>query len=155
MIRYFLVVLLVVSSCNIKLDGRPGKSDNVKESKDRKVFLHQYKVTEEIPQIGKISEAWIEHSWRFTKYNLNDIDVDTTHSQLCINMDKSTLDSLFQTWSIEKDDRISYYGLIGNTLVISFNTLQQSDTLKFNVLRGDNDLDANDSLGTILFVKSN
>ena len=155
----FVLLMLLLASCNLKLDGRPGRSESIEESKRREVYLNTYSSEEDLPVIDEIEEAWMEKSWRFTKYNYDDTQFSQHDGyQLCIKLDQESSDNLFKTWSIKRDSTILTYGVYGeNTLVITFNTVPSFDTLRFEIYKGDdkNNPNPNDFLGTLTMIKVN
>lgn len=157
--RYsFVSLILLFASCNLKLSGRPGRSESIEESKRREVYLNTYSAKEDLPVIDEIGEAWMEKSWRFTKYDYNDTQVSEHDGyQLCMKLDQKSSDNLFKTWSIKRDSTMLTYGVYGeNTLVITFNAISNFDTLKFEIYSGDdkNRPDPRNFLGTLNLVKS-
>ena len=157
--RYFLVlVLLVLTGCNLKLDGRPGSSNSIEEAKKRKVFLSRYLINANIPVSGEIKAAWIERAWRYTKYDFADTQIaEGDGYQLCANLDERMSIGLFTEWSIKRDSNISSYGIYGKaTLVLSLKKVASFDTLRFQIYRGDDKTNPNptDFIGVLTFVKS-
>ena len=149
--------LLILSGCNLKLDGRPGRSKSIEESKKRNAFIEEYHLIRSTDNIPDVKEAWLERSWRFTKYSYEGTQFASGDGQqFCINLDRKVAEDLFKSWSLERDSTVLTYGVYGdNTLVVSIRN-SASDTLSFSVYKGDdkNVRSANDLIGKLTFVKA-
>lgn len=132
-----IFILLSLSACNIKLDGRPGNSGTINESKKRGVFISKTKLVGATGGEFAVEESWLEYGWRFTKYEISGTNVDTTRIQFCMNLDPSFRNDFAANWSIALDSRMDYCGLIGDTYVISFKDFYPADSIVFKVVGSD------------------
>lgn len=141
----------------MKLDGRPGRSESISESKRRDAFLSEYYLAKSIANINEVEETWLERSWRFTRYSYDQTQFrDEDGQQFCANLKSQDAAELFKSWSIKRDSAVLTYGIYGdNTLVISLRNPTDADTLRFFLYRGDdkNVHSQSDFLGTLVFVK--
>jgi hypothetical protein len=139
--------------------GRPGVSDDIEDSKNRGVFIAEYKTLTNPYKINDtlqltINEAWIETKWIHTSDPKGASSLGDSY-QLCINTIKHDLKNLTITWyigiSAERYLRLSS----NNSLMGDLKTLEKADTLIYPVQNGAN-LSNNsykDIIGKLVLIK--
>jgi hypothetical protein len=139
---------MAVYGCNIKLDGRPGVSQSISDSKRREVFTIEYEVRyrptgSDLPEIN-VTEAWVEKKWRFTKFSYDDTNIQEGY-QLCFKVDKGSIQDLNSEWFIERKGSEAI-GQVGEDRIwISDFDMMDTDSVFYKVFKGQPKLETPNS----------
>lgn len=140
---FLIVSIASITSCNFFVQkGMTGVSLNVKESKNRGVFIHSY-VPPQNPYVINdslslnIRSAWLEHMWRYTGSNTNETDVAKEGYQLIIIADKKSLKGFNDKWLIGTSEDSTFYGTYKDAIITEFKELPATDTIKWKVQSGN------------------
>jgi len=133
----FFCFILIFSSCYSQ-EGHRGASDNIEESKKRKVFICEYTVSENPYKINDtlqitVLEAWLEKQWQYPKDPNGTVPYD--EYQLIINSKEEDIKGLDATWSIGIDADKYIRTCSKSDLMSDFKTLPK-DTIEYLVEKG-------------------
>lgn len=149
---------LIVYGCNIKLDGRPGVSQNIADSRSREVFTTEYEVRyrQTEPNLLDINakEVWVEKNWRFTKFSYEDTNIQEGY-QLCLKVDKESIKDLNNEWFIERKGSEAI-GQVGEDRIwISDFDMMDTDSVFYKVFKGRPKLETPNSkpLGELILIR--
>ena len=101
-----IMITIMLVSCDT-LSGHRGLSENISESKERGVFVAEYKppsnpvIINDTTKIT-ITDAWLERQWAYDKKGKAIIFNDELF-QLCVNTREADIQYLGETWSIGVD----------------------------------------------------
>jgi hypothetical protein len=135
-LNILLLFLLYLISC----DTRHGRqvSDTIADSKERGIFICEYKpltnplVVNDTIKID-IEEAWLESQWMYSSKNGMYI---SAHDQLCINVKpEKHLEDLDLGWCIGIDGSLYMRKSSKTSLISDFKTLPP-DTINYKVQKG-------------------
>jgi hypothetical protein len=153
---YFLFCLtFLFSSCCFVIDkGGGGVSLSIKEAKERNVFVSEYIPPKNPFYINdsivlNVKQAWLEHAWTFGGRcnEKTQVDNDETY-QLIIISDAKSLKGHLTNWRIGNTLNTAFFGTFENAIMVRFNAIPKTDTLKWQVHPG-HQLD-NISMGPII-----
>ena len=133
-------IALLFSFFIVSCDTRHGRqaSDTVADSKDKGIFICEYKSLTNPLKINDtikldIEEAWLESQWQYSKKNGMHVSDDY---QLCINVKpEKHLEDLNLGWSIGIDFALNMRLSSKTSLISDFKTLPP-DTIKYKVQKG-------------------
>ncbi|MBV6485063.1 MAG: hypothetical protein KFKLKKLM_01611 [Flavobacteriales bacterium] len=130
--------LLFFSSCYSQ-QGHNGTSENIEESKKRKVFICEYTVSENPFRINDtlqitVVEAWLEKQWKYPKDPNETVIYD--EFQLIINSKEEDIEGLDVKWSIGVDANKYIRTCSKSDLISDFNYLP-TDTIEYLVQKGN------------------
>ena len=100
----YLIITFSFGSCDWQ--GRPAMSDNIKESKQRKVFIREYYAKPSLLKINDsiyfdVKDAWLEKQW---KYGQKSGETDIINGfQLIIETKNKIPEGFDATWTIGVD----------------------------------------------------
>jgi len=155
---FAILILCLQYSCETPA-GHIGVSQDIKESKKRKVFIAEYTTMPNPYKINDtlqitVKEAWLEKKWAYPKNLDETIDLEDEY-QVCINSEKKDITGIFSyDWMIgtyvEKTMRPSSF----SSLMGDFKKLP-GDTIEYTVQKGDNLSDNGDKIiiGKFVLIK--
>jgi hypothetical protein len=137
--KIILIVLSIFTFmyCN-SIKGQWGVSKNIRESKNRKVFVKEYTTTPNPYRINdsiklKVNEAWLEKNWTHGQ-NINETNVKENY-QLCINTDDEDIIGINFDWTIGLDANLYMVPCGKSSLTGGFKRMP-NDTIIYEVQRG-------------------
>lgn len=149
-------------SCNFFVkNGDLGTSIGIADSKERKVFINEYKVAEQPIVVNDsvqifIQSAWVEYVWRYTGEESQESEIENPVAhQLIIVCDTMSIQSYNKSWSIGNSKDSLFYGGYDNTLISRVKEYRGEDTLKWKLVPKrfqKNSLPQN-SIGNLILIK--
>ncbi|MCK4664215.1 MAG: hypothetical protein KAT68_15205 [Bacteroidales bacterium] len=140
-------IIFVIISCDHKLAYKIGSTDDINESKSRKVFINEYNyiVTDSVQDYFYLnfSEIYLEKLWKYgRKYEetiLKDDDLQNKYQLVFKYQYEDNIASYYKRIYIESDTNTNNIGLYisGHGLLTSniFDSSFINDTIRFNVLK--------------------
>lgn len=133
-------IVLLFSFFLFSCDTRHGRqvSDTISDSKDKGIFICEYKPLTNPLKINDtikldIEEAWLESQWRYSKENGIYVSDDY---QLCINIKpEKHIEDLGLSWSIGIDFVLNMRTSSETSLISDFKALP-ADTIRYKVQKG-------------------
>jgi len=140
---YLLCVLVAtISSCNFFAEnGGLGVSLNIRESKERKVYVQEYRLPSTPYRINdslalNMKSAWLEHMWRYAGPNSSKADIEKDGYQLIIIADSKSLKGYGETWLIGTGADSTFNGCFRDAIITEFKKLPSKDTIEWSVQSG-------------------
>lgn len=132
-----LFFLFFVLSCNT-LRGHNGVCENIKESKNRGVFICEYMPLNNPYRINDsisltIEEAWVERNWKYSENNNETVVME--EFQVCVNTYEKDIAGICFDWSIGINGDLYLRSSSKNSLIGDFKTLPP-DTIEYKVQKG-------------------
>ena len=134
----FILVAVVCISCINTLRGHYGVSNDLNDSKKRKVFIKELRplanpyIINDTLKINVLS-AWIEKKWYYGENLYEAIPLD--EYQLIIESDES-VDKVANSWQIGNSFVESFRSCGDRSIMIDIKELPKSDTLTWDVTLG-------------------
>lgn len=114
------ILLFYIIACNLS-GGTPGMSENIRESKEREVFICMYEANPKSVIVKdtskfKVDVAWLEKRWAYSS-NLNNTIITNGYQLILHSVARMDEDYSF-TWSIGTDFK-RYFRSCGYTCLIT------------------------------------
>lgn len=139
---YFTIVaiLFVTIRCNT-LKGHNGISNNINESKERRVFVHEYHVLTNPYPINdtlkiNVKKAWLEKKWKYDD-NYNS-EVVISGYQLIVEVNEEDIVGIDFDWTIGVSGDKYFRKCSKNSIVSDFISLPKSKEIVYKVQSGRN-----------------
>jgi len=140
-----------------------GVSNDIKESKERKVFLREYKALKNPAKINDtlsifVKSAWLESAWRYSGSEAEKAEIINDKSTQIKIITNNTLEQFNRKWQIQKLDfsEESFYKGYLNSIVGTFSSIPKNDTLTFKIYKGNTpqEMISQNYLGKIILIKT-
>ena len=137
-IVYLIPFSLMLLYCNT-LSGHRGVSDNIDESKERKVFVKEINPRIKNCYINDslsifIKSAWVEKQWAYAKNTSNTIIYN--RYQLIIESDKNSINGLASRWQIGNSFVKSFRRCSKSAIMIDLDSIPNDENLIWLVTKG-------------------
>ncbi len=121
--------------------GHHGVSYNIRESKERGVFISEYKVSQNPYFINDtlkilVKEAWLEKHWAYGENKDQTVLYPTENYQLCINTIEDNIKYVDLDWTVGITVDLCMRGSGYNSLIGDFKKMP-ADTIEYKVQQGD------------------
>ncbi len=137
-------ILVTITSCDFfAKNGGLGISLNIKDSKNRKVFIQEYKSVKNPLKINdtlivNIKSAWLEHSWRYSGYESKEAEIENDDSyQLIVIADNHSLKGYSEDWLISSTPDSTFYKGYKGSIHTRLDNRPSSDTVAWKVQSGN------------------
>ncbi len=152
-----------MTACNFFVStGGLGVSNSFQESIENNIFINEYKPITNPTIINDtlsilVQSAWLENRWRYAGKEAEIAEIiDDNSCQMKIITNSEGIKGYNTNWQIEKlsiSDGSFYQGYL-NSIVGSFSTKPETDTLVLKILKGnDFEKGARNILGKLILVK--
>ncbi len=152
-----------MTACNFFVKtGGLGVSNSSQESIEKNIFINNYKPITNPTIINDtlsilIESAWLENSWRYAGKEAETAEIINDNSyQIKIITNSKGIKGFNTNWQIEKlsNSEGSFYQGYLNSIVGTFSTKPETDTLVLKILKGNEfDKEAKKILGEVILVK--
>lgn len=130
-----------IFSCNFFIEnGGLGTSLSIEDSKERSVFINEYKAVKNPYKINDslsitVKSAWLEYQWRYSGQNSEKAEIIENNYQLIIITDKQSLKGYNDSWFIgsKYTDKDAFFNGYDNNIIINLDTLPKKNMIEWNV----------------------